>query len=378
MRIVIAPNAFKNSLHATAVADAISMGLQQSKLNCETVCFPVGDGGDGTGALLVSHLGGKHIATKVHDPLGRTIDASFGMVASANTAIIELADASGLRLLKPFEYDPLHATTYGTGELIKAALDHGAAQILLCIGGSATVDAGTGILSALGARFYDAAHNLLEGLPASLTAVAAVNLLGLDERLQKTGITILCDVENILLGEQGAARVFGPQKGATKAAVEILETGFRQLCNIAFDESGKDMATIKYGGASGGVAAGLHTFLHAELVHGITHFLAVTGFESALQDAALVITGEGSLDVQTLEGKGPFGVAQKARANNIPVIGIAGKVPLQHHPKMQEYFDVLLPISNEAMDLDEAMEKTHDNLVRTARELGNLLALNIR
>ena len=378
MRIVIAPNAFKNSLNAADVAAAISKGLQQSNLSCETACFPVGDGGDGTGVLLIDHLKGERIFTEVCDPIGRRINASFGIIAATKTAVIELADASGLRLLKHNEYDPLHANTYGTGELIKAALDYGATHILLCIGGSATIDAGTGILRALGACFFDASHNELQNLPEALQEVAAVNLLGLDERLHNTAITILCDVENTLTGEHGAANVFGPQKGATKEAIAKLDEGFRKLCTVVYEESGRDMASVKYGGASGGVSAGLHTFLHAKLVHGITHFLDVTYFDEVLQHADMVITGEGSLDLQTLEGKGPFGVAQKAKAKGLPVIGIAGRVPLENNTFMQQYFDVLLPIGNEAMNLETAMERTTANLIRTAQSVGNLLALKAK
>ena len=375
MKIVIAPNAFKNSLDAAAVAEAISKGLQQSKLDCETICFPVGDGGDGTGALLSTHFKGEKIITNVHDPLGRIIESSFGFISESKTAIIEMADASGLRLLKPGEYDPLHATTFGTGELIKAALDEGANKIIICIGGSATVDAGTGMLQALGVKFFDALENELNHLPASLKDVFAVNLLDIDKRIFQTSFTVLCDVENTLLGEHGAAKVFGPQKGATHDDVILLEEGFKKLCNIVYDESGKDMSMIKHGGAAGGLAAALHTFLHAKLVVGIDHFLQLTQFENVLKDANIAITGEGSIDLQTLQGKAPFGVAQKAKQNGLPVIGIAGKVPLISNDELEKYFDLLLPINNEAMELSTAIQYTYENLVRTAKTLGDMLTL---
>jgi glycerate 2-kinase len=375
MRIIIAPNAFKNSLDAAEVAEAIGKGLQQSNLDCETVCFPVGDGGDGTGILLVNHLKGEKINTKVHDPLGRVIESSFGIIDNGTTAVIEMADASGLRLLKPEEYDPLHATTFGTGELIKAALDKDLKKIIICIGGSATVDAGTGILQALGAKFFDINEKELQHLPASLRDIFAVNLLGLDKRLFKTELVVLCDVENTLLGDHGAVKVFGPQKGATKNDIQQLEEGFKRLCNIVYDESGKDMSMIRHGGAAGGVAAALHTFLHAQLVNGIQYFLEITKFDDALNNADIIITGEGSLDTQTLQGKGPFGVAQKAKERNLPVIGIAGRVPLMPDEQLDQYFDVLLSINNEAANLSTAMQHTYENLVRTARSLGNLFAI---
>lgn len=373
MKIVIAPNAFKNSLDAAAVAEAISKGLKQSNLMCETICFPVGDGGDGTGALLTAHFNAKKITVKVHDPLRRIIDAAFGFDEKNKTAIIEMADASGLRLLKPNEYDPLHATTFGTGELIKSALDKDAKKIIICIGGSATVDAATGILQALGAKFYDINENELQHLPASLKDVHAVNLLNLDKRILQTEMTVLCDVENTFLGEHGAVKIFGPQKGASEDDIKLLEEGFKRLCNIVYDESGRDMSMIKYGGAAGGIAAGLHTFLHAKLVNGIEHFLSITQFQEVLKDADFVITGEGSIDLQTLEGKAPYGVAVAAKKYNIPVIAIAGKVPLETNKELNKYFDVLLPINNEAMELSQAIQHTSENLERTAKLLGNLL-----
>lgn len=375
MRIIIAPNAFKNSLTASDVAKAIDKGLHQSKLDCETVCFPVGDGGDGTAALLLEHLNGERIATTVHDPIGRMIESSFGLTDRGKTAVIEMADASGLRLLKPEEYDPLYATSFGTGELIKIALDKGVNKIILCIGGSATVDAGTGIIKALGGKFFDIHEQELQHLPASLQDLFAINLLGIDKRLLHTELFVLCDVENTLLGEHGAARVFGPQKGATKENVQQLEDGFKRLCNIVYDESGKDMSLIKHGGAAGGVAAGLHTFLHAKLVNGIDHFLDITGFNEQLSKADLVITGEGSIDTQTLQGKGPFGVAQHAKKFNLPVIGIAGRIPRIPDEKLHTYFDILLPINNEAVEVSIAMQYTYENIVRTARSLGDLLAI---
>ena len=233
----------------------------------------------------------------------------------------------------------------------------------------------TGILSALGAKFFDANENELNQLPASLKDVHAVNLLDLDKRIFNTEMIVLCDVENILLGEHGAAKIFGPQKGATNDDVKLLEDGFKKLCNIVYDESGKDMSMIKHGGAAGGVAAGLHTFLHAKLVNGIEHFLSITNFDTVIKDADLLITGEGAIDLQTLEGKAPYGVAVAAKKNNIPVTGIAGKVPLIANENLNKYFDVLLPINNEAMELSTAMQYTYENLVRTSKMFGDLLSM---
>jgi glycerate 2-kinase len=374
MRILIAPNAFKKSLAAGQVAEAISKGLQESKLACSSVCFPVGDGGDGTASLLVQHFSGKVIAATVHDPLGRKIETSFGLIDNDATAVIELADASGLKLLQPVEYAPLYATTYGTGEMIKQALDHGVKKIIIGIGGSATVDAGVGLLKALGVKFLNANGSELNQLPASLIDLHKIDITATDSRLAGTEIVVLCDVANTLLGPAGAASVFGPQKGADENDVQQLERALTQLRNVVLDKNGRDMATMKHGGASGGVAAGLHTFLDAQPVNGIEYFLDITAFDASLENADLVITGEGSIDLQTLQGKAPFGVAKRAKEKSIPVIGVAGKVPLYPDAELQQYFDALLPINHEAMDLETAIACTYDNLVRTGKLIGDLLS----
>ena len=375
MHILIAPNAFKNSLSATAAAEAIRTGLKQSKLNCTCECFPVGDGGDGTAALLIQKCDSSTVAAEIHDPLGRKIKATFGLIDKGNKAVIELADASGLRLLRRHEFNPLRATTFGTGELMKCALEKGATRIILGIGGSATVDGAAGILQALGIRFLDGNANVLSNLPESLVDLRSIDLTGLDRRVAHCELTVLCDVENPLLGEHGAAKVFGPQKGATPSIVNKLEAALTKLCEVIFQQTGKDMATLKHGGAAGGVAAGLYGLLNAKLVNGIDHFLDITGFEDALQKAGLVITGEGSIDEQTLQGKGPFGVALRAKKRQIPVIGFAGKVPLEANTPLQQYFDVLLAIGHAPVETGTALQQTARNLQRTAMELGNTLAL---
>ena len=376
MHILIAPNAFKNSLDASKVAEAINNGLDQSKLSCTTTCFPVADGGDGTAGLLIDHLKGDLIKTIVNDPLKRKITSSFGWIDKDKTAIIELAAASGLRLLRINEYDPLIATTQGTGELIIEALNKNAAKIILCIGGSATVDGGTGILRSLGIKFLDAQGNELDDLPASLSLLTAIDAQGLDKRIANTEIIILCDVENPLLGSNGAAATFGPQKGASYNEVQLLEAGLTKLRDVVFNKTGKDMATLRHGGAAGGVAASLNTFLNARLVNGIDHFLEITGFEKELRKANVVITGEGSIDEQTLQGKGPFGVAKRAKEFSVHVIGIAGQVKDINDLSYKEYFDRLISINENEADMQIAMKNTYINLEKTARQLGDDLSFS--
>jgi glycerate kinase len=381
---LIAPNAFKNSLSAGDAALAIRNGLLKSSLECTCECFPIGDGGDGTVDLIIERLGGSKPEAEARDPLGRRITTYFGLIASptaatpappttpAPTALIEMANASGLRLLTPAELNPLRALSHGTGDLIRAALDKKARRIIIGMGGSATVDGGTGILEALGAGFLDKQGAPLQDLPETLINLASIDTSGLDPRLSDTELIVLCDVDNRLLGPSGSAAVFGPQKGATPQAVEQLDAALRQLSEIVLKQTGRDMKTVMYGGTAGGAAAGLYGLLNATLVNGIDYFLDITGFDKALSSATCVITGEGSIDEQTLQGKGPFGVASRAKNKGLPVIGLAGRVPLEPSAGLKKYFNTLLAIGNEPTDLTNALKNTAANLTRTAEAIGNI------
>ncbi|MDB5088944.1 MAG: glycerate kinase [Mucilaginibacter sp.] len=376
MHILIAPNAFKNSIDAAQVALAIQQGLTLSKLECTTACFPIADGGDGTGSLIIKSRNGVVINKEVSDPLGRKISSLFGLIDGGKTAVIEMADSSGLRLLKKEELNPLKTSSYGTGELIKFALNEGVSRIIIAMGGSATVDGGCGILSALGVDFLDKAGNNLQATPSDLINMDKVDAAALDKRIFDCEIVILCDVDNKLLGAEGAAGVFGPQKGASPADVQLLEAFLENFAKISALQTGKNMAHIKHGGAAGGATAGLHTWLNAKLVNGIEYFLSLTNFDEALKHSDLLITGEGSIDRQTLQGKGPYGVALRAKNAKTPVIGIAGKVPLAYDDELQQYFDVLISINNEPADMATALANTKKNLIRTATALGNIIALS--
>lgn len=373
--ILIAPNTFKNSLDAEAVALAIQKGFMQSRLDCTCTCFPVGDGGDGTAGLIMRTCPGSMVNSMVHDPLGRMIHTSFGLIDNDTTAVIEMADASGLRLLRAEELNPLLATSAGTGEQMKVALDRGVRRIIVGMGGSATVDGGTGILQALGIRFLDADGAGISGLPGNLGHLARVDLSGLDPRILQTEVIVLCDVDNQLLGEKGAAAMFGPQKGASLNDVWQLDAALGRLAAVAQQQTGKDITTIQYGGTAGGAAAGVYAFLSAKLVNGIEYFLQLTGFGALLEKADLVVTGEGSIDEQTLQGKGPFGVARLAKERGKPVIGLAGKVPVTNNTALDQYFDALVPIGHQALDLPAALAATEANLIRTATMIGNMLAV---
>jgi glycerate kinase len=286
-------------------------------------------------------------------------------------AIIELANASGLRLLNPSSYDPVRANTRGTGQTVLKALELGAHEIILAIGGSATVDGGTGILTELGICFFDSNHRQLQELPARLPDLSDIDIRGLDSRARNSKFTILCDVSNPLLGENGAAKIFGPQKGAGPVEIQLLEEGLKQFCECSLRITGKNMNALEYGGAAGGVAAGLAIWLDARLVNGIRYFLEITSFELFLEKADLVITGEGRLDLQTLQGKAPLGVALAARQKNIPVCAMAGQV--SDRRELGAFFDEIIEINPKPLDMDSAIRDTEKNLEHAANLLGGRL-----
>ncbi|HEY2350346.1 MAG TPA: glycerate kinase [Puia sp.] len=374
MHILVAPNAFKNSLTATAAADAIREGLLESGLKCVIQCFPIGDGGDGTASLIVKHLDGFFIDAQAHDPLGRKINTSIGFVDEGKTAVIEMADVSGLKLLREKEPDPIHANSFGCGELIRLALHYGAQKIILGVGGSATIDGGCGALQAMGARFLDRSKNELVPMPESLIELDTVDISAIDRRIFDTEFIILCDVDNFLLGEKGAAAVFGPQKGATKENIVQLEKALSRWRDVTLKQTGMDMDIIRHGGAAGGISAGLNIYLNAKLVQGIEYFLDITEFEKSLENFNLLITGEGSIDLQTLDGKGPFGVARRAKKRNITVIGLAGKISSTAKTELDRYFDMLLPVNQPDEDLKTSMLHTAENLRRKAIQLGKMIS----
>ena len=372
MHILIAPNAFKNSLDASSASKAIEEGLKECELSFTSECFPIADGGDGTAELIINKCKGETIYVEVQDPLGRKIRSSFGLIENGKTMIIEMANASGLRLLKEHELNPLIASSFGTGELIIHALNKNVSKIIIAMGGSATVDGGIGILMALGVRFLNEQNEVLNRIK-EFTHLDHIDLSGIDKRIFDCQVIVLCDVDNKLLGDRGAAKVFGPQKGASPEGVIELEDILNKIAEVALKQTRIDLSTLKYGGTAGGAAAGLYCFINAQLVNGIGYFLELTGFKNALSHSDVVITGEGSIDHQTLEGKGPFGVAKLAKENGCRVIGLAGKIPAQPNEELSKYFDELISINKESEDLKESMRNTYLNLKDAAKELGKRL-----
>lgn len=374
MNILIATNAFKGSLSAEAAAMCIADGIRKSKLKCTLTLFPIADGGDDTATLLNKKWNAQNTSLQVHDPLGRLIDASFGWIQREKKAIIGMSDASGLKLLKKGKLDPLHAHTLGTGELIKAALEKGAEKMVIGLGGSATVDGGSGLLKALGLRYYDKRGTEISDLPSGLIKLDKIDLKNLDKRLPSTNIIVLCDVQNKLLGNEGAARIFGPQKGANQQEVEILEQILNQWNTKTIETMHIHMEEIQYGGAAGGAAACLCAYAGAKLMKGIDFFLDELQFDDLLVQADMVITGEGSIDAQTLEGKGPMGVAQRAKQKGIPVIAMGGEIKSPHSKILSLYFDQLIAINQEGDPLEISIKNTKDNLTRAATDWSNNLS----
>jgi glycerate kinase len=267
----------------------------------------------------------------------------------------------------------LHTTSFGAGELVLDALEAGARRIVLGVGGSATVDGGTGLMQALGVAFLDAAGSPLVGLPASLVDLAKIEMAGIGKAVAGMEVVVLCDVDNPILGPSGAARVFGPQKGATAVSAETLEAALKRLCEVIHCQTGRDVSTVRGGGAAGGVAAGLVGVFGAQLVNGIDYFLDASGFDKALEAADLVITGEGRIDAQTLRGKAPMGVAIRARQRGVPVIALAGQV--SDEPELALAFDAVWPIAVEPGPLAEAVKRTALDLAAAGRRIGDLIAV---
>ena len=377
MQVLIAPNAFKHGPGAAEVAMAIEAGLKKSRLQCTTICFPVGDGGDGTARLIIDNARGVMLPVETVDAFGKEILTEFGLIDNGTTAVIEMANASGIRHLNQQELNPLKANSFGTGKIIKTALDKGVSKIIIGMGGSATVDGGTGILRALGLRFLDSRGDELSGLPESLIDLHSIDDRHLDNRVAACTIIVLCDVRNTLLGKEGAAAVFGPQKGANSEAVSKLELALSQFSRCTQAHTGKDVVNLVHGGTAGGAAAGMFAYLNAQLVDGASYFLDITCFRDDLNNADLVITGEGSLDEQTLQGKAPFAVAQAAKRAGKRVIGLAGNLPAKGLQTLSSYFDVVMSISQGPAGLVASIENTEINLIRTATTIGNLLAMNL-
>lgn len=374
LQILIAPNSFKNSLTAEEVADAIEAGLQESKLPAQIRKFPIADGGDHTSYLLTKYLEGEMKKKQVQGAYLQPTEAQYGFIADLKTAIIEVAETSGFKSIQGAIQSPINSSSYGLGELILHNIEAGVQDFIICLGGSATVDGGIGLLQALGVQFKGKDGQTLQASPANFKEVDSLDASAFKTRIQDCRFTILCDVENKLLGEAGAAAVFGPQKGASEADVELLEDFLNHFTKLSQEALGEDLNAIIGGGAAGGLGACFAVWFKAKMEKGTAYFCKITGFEAALAKTDLLITGEGSIDSQSLEGKAPLVVASYAKDKGIPTIGLAGKIPQHISLKLQAYFSMLLAIGSQPENLTAALLHTKVNLSRTAKQIGLLLA----
>lgn len=372
MKIIIAAGAFKHSLSAAAAANAIVRGLRCSGLNADLTLLPIADGGNGTlDAFLAG--GGERISVMVDDPFGRPVESAFAR--SGDTAVIEMALASGLELLRPDELDPLRASTYGTGQLMQAALDSGASRMIIGMGGSATVDGGAGCLQALGVRLLDAKGEDVPLGGGSLHRIRHIDASGLDLRWRSTEIIIASDVDNPTLGDTGAAAIFGPQKGASPQQVAVLEENLRHFFTLVADQCGIDVRQTPGGGAAGAFSAGLMAFLGGRIQSGIDLILDLRGFDHLLADADLVITSEGRMDEQTVHGKGPIGVARRAHERGVRTIAMVGGLQADDALLHEAGLWAVLPIVSAPMSLEQALAEADRLVEATALRLGYLLQL---
>ena len=375
MKIVIAPDSFKDSLSAEKVADAIAAGLADVMPHAQLVKCPMADGGEGTVEAIVAAGNGQLRRNHVQGPLGAPVEAHWGWLPDSHTAIIEMAEASGLQLLKPEQRNACITSTFGTGELIKAALDAGARRVILAIGGSATNDAGAGALQALGLGLFDAQGNHLPRGGLALAHVAHIELSDLDPRLAEVRFEIAADVNNPLCGEHGASAIFGPQKGASAEQVRLLDQALGHFADHCANVLPKDVRHEPGSGAAGGLGFAAKAFFGAQFRAGVEVVAELVGLAEAVKGADLVITGEGRFDAQTLRGKTPFGVASIARAEGVPVVVLAGTLGEGYQALYEHGINAAFAIASGPMTLQDACARAAPLLTDRARDIARLLIL---
>jgi glycerate kinase len=387
MKIVIAPDSFKESLSALQVASAIEAGMREIWPDATYVKVPVADGGEGTVQAMIDATGGKLVEHAVTGPLGEKVAAFYGLVEGATEgalAVIEMAAASGLESVPPARRNPMLTTSRGTGELIRMALDAGARRFVLGVGGSATNDGGAGMLQALGVRLLDLDGREIGPGGGELARLDRIDITSLDARVGESEFQIACDVANPLVGPQGASAIFGPQKGATPEMVAQLDANLRHYADIVKRDLGQSVADMPGAGAGGGIAAAMVVFLKGRLRPGVEIVTEAVGLDAHVADADLVVTGEGRIDGQTVQGKTPMGVARVARAHGKPVIGIGGSLALDAGAVHEHGIEAVFAAVGRPCSLEEALAAGADNLrlaarnVAAALDLGRQLAPSLR
>lgn len=378
MKIVIAPDSFKESLTAQEACDAIAAGLRQAWPDAELDLCPMADGGEGTVVALVAATGGELRFSDVRGPLGDSVRAAWGMLPDS-TAVLEMAAASGLAIVPPEQRNPLHTSTFGTGQLILAALDAGAKRLIIGIGGSATNDGGVGCAQALGVRFLDADGKTLPDAIAGgeLARIAKIETSGIDRRISATPITVACDVDNPLCGPRGASAIYGPQKGATPEMVAQLDRTLAHLADRIERDLGVDVRTFAGAGAAGGLGAGLNAFCNASFRPGVEIVMAAVALERRLADSHLLVTGEGRLDRQSVMGKVIAGVGRAGKAAGVPVVALVGSLG-DGAEAAREVLDGWMPIVDRPMSLADAFRSAPSLLEQAATRLARLALVGRR
>lgn len=372
MKVVIAPDSFKESLTAKQVSESIKAGLARVWHDAEFVTVPVADGGEGTVQSLIDATQGQQVFTTVFDPLNKEVQAFYGILGDGETAVIEMAEASGLHLVPAEDRDPKLTSSFGTGQLIKHALDRGMQRLIIGLGGSATNDGGVGMLSALGVKFLDESGNAIATNGGGLINLASIDASGLDVRLAQCEILVACDVDNPLCGEKGASATFGPQKGATTTDISVLDNALRKFGELTEQVTGKHVLTREGAGAAGGMGAALLGYTPARLQPGIEIVLETVKLADHVADADIVFTGEGRIDHQTAHGKTPMGVAKVAKQFNLPVIALAGCVGDNYQAVYQCGIDAVFPCVPRAMSLADAMTEAETNVANLAENVARL------
>lgn len=369
-KIVVASDSFKGSLTSLEVAAGAEQGIHEVFPECEVVKVNVADGGEGTMDALRSTLGGQWVTVAAADPLGRPRDVSYVVLSDGKTAVIEMSAASGLPLLEPQERNPMLTSTFGTGEMIVDALSRGCRRFLVGIGGSATNDAGMGMLEALGFRFIDKDGKVLPGRGESMSEVVDIDMSHVSREVKESEFIIACDVDSPFCGPRGAAYVFSPQKGADPQMVAELDAGMVHLAEVIVRTTGKDIRNIPGAGAAGGLGGGFLAFLNSRLERGIEMVLDAIAFDDIIRGSDLVITGEGRVDSQTLTGKTPYGIMKRAQKQNIRTVAIGGSVKLGDDDDVSG-FDSIWPVTPEGMPLEEAMkaETASANVRETVKKI---------
>ncbi len=378
MRILICPDSFKDCLPARQVAEHLANGIKRVLLEVEIKILPLADGGEGTVRSLLDSAGGHIEKVKALDPLLRPIDSFYGILGDGQTAVIEMAAASGLELLKSDERNPMITSTYGTGELIKHAMDKGCKKIIIGLGGSATNDGGMGAAMALGVKFYDADGKELKQGGGFLGNLQKLDTSGLDIRLNNCKILLACDVTSTLFGSEGASYLFGPQKGADVAQVKQLDLNLQHYASVIKEHTGKDLGNIPGSGAAGGMAVGLMAFTNAEIKKGFDVIKELVQLEQWISWADYIITGEGKMDFQTQFGKTPSGVANIAVKHNKPVIAVAGALGEGYEVLYEIGLTSIFPIVDRPMQLSEAINRAGILLEETAERIFRLVQLRMR